>query len=537
MAKDFFDESYKGDLDQGAPYAPSLPPAMGQLSREQIIEANKRASGQGLPLTPEPVEYTPQKYPQLDVAEENKPGYQPPIEGMAPTAPLSAAEQAAAALAQPQARGPYTPGQITSPGGRQVLSGTDTHTGGIALPKEYFKNMSEAQKAGERGLELQNEAGLVEAHANLQKQRTNSVIAENDQLKQQSMERQKQADLTARVQDMERLSNDVMNTRIDPNHYWAEKGTGNQIASAIAIGLGAFGAGVTHGPNYALQIIDGAIQRDLHAQEANLQNKRGALATKQGFYNMALNTYKDADTARAAATAAAYTAAANKAGEMAAGVGDKRVQANTEFLRQQLMTQANKELHTVAAAKGHTVTNETWANAPPTVADQNGNAPGQQLTDKQIERYVNIGPGEGGLAGNAEQKKELDTKVRSAKSVLHIADQIEALRSDSKFGPLPLTEKKALLTSLIKQMGQKYTTAVGGGAAAEHEIEIVNAAAGDPNKFFTPNVMAAIQSMQDNVKDDIRLVHEGLEAIPHGYAHPAMATTPRDVLNPRTYAK
>jgi hypothetical protein len=65
---------------------------------------------------------------------------------------------------------------------------------------------------------------------------------------------------------------DMQAQGIDPNRYWQNQSTPAKIGAAIAIGLGEFGAALGHrGTNSALEIINGAVNRDLEAQKSNMQ--------------------------------------------------------------------------------------------------------------------------------------------------------------------------------------------------------------------------------------------------------------------------
>jgi hypothetical protein len=61
--------------------------------------------------------------------------------------------------------------------------------------------------------------------------------------------------------------------KIDPDQYLGSAGA--KITAALAMAMGAMGAAFTGGPNYAMQIIQGAIQDNIDAQKANFAKKRG----------------------------------------------------------------------------------------------------------------------------------------------------------------------------------------------------------------------------------------------------------------------
>lgn len=71
--------------------------------------------------------------------------------------------------------------------------------------------------------------------------------------------------------------------KIDPRHWFKERGTAGSILAAIAMGAGAFAAAMPHTnskENFALGIINDSISRDVDAQKSNLEQKWKALNFK-----------------------------------------------------------------------------------------------------------------------------------------------------------------------------------------------------------------------------------------------------------------
>jgi hypothetical protein len=64
---------------------------------------------------------------------------------------------------------------------------------------------------------------------------------------------------------------------IDANHYMGSMDTGQRISSAIGLILGGMGAGLTGGPNVALEMLNNNINRDIEAQKSNLGTKKSLL--------------------------------------------------------------------------------------------------------------------------------------------------------------------------------------------------------------------------------------------------------------------
>lgn len=76
----------------------------------------------------------------------------------------------------------------------------------------------------------------------------------------------------SRVQDQ--TYQEQRQKKVDPQHWFKERGTVGTILAAISVGAGAFAAGMPHNgskQNFALDIIDKAIGRDIDAQKDNIE--------------------------------------------------------------------------------------------------------------------------------------------------------------------------------------------------------------------------------------------------------------------------
>lgn len=89
-------------------------------------------------------------------------------------------------------------------------------------------------------------------------------------------------------QERQNFIKDINDSKIDPQHYWADKSTGSKVASAIGLILGGIGGGLDHtGGNVVMDYLNKQIDRDIEAQKANLGTKRSLLeANMQQFHNI-----------------------------------------------------------------------------------------------------------------------------------------------------------------------------------------------------------------------------------------------------------
>ncbi len=116
----------------------------------------------------------------------------------------------------------------------------------IAYTKE--KAASESKAKGE----IEAEFGTAEGRAKEQMLKTQQI---QDQMTKEM------ADVDAQI---ERLK------AVEFKNFWADKGTEQKIAAAIAVGLGAIGAGLSGtGQNVGLQMLNRAMDDDFKIQEAN----------------------------------------------------------------------------------------------------------------------------------------------------------------------------------------------------------------------------------------------------------------------------
>ena len=90
---------------------------------------------------------------------------------------------------------------------------------------------------------------------------------------------------------------------VDPSRRFSG---GSKVGAAIAMALGAMGAALSRGPNTAMQIIQSEIERDVAAQRANIDKKRGAVGMLGNELAMARDILGDEDAAIAAAKASLW---------------------------------------------------------------------------------------------------------------------------------------------------------------------------------------------------------------------------------------
>ena len=198
----------------------------------------------------------------MQPADPNAPPPQPDIQ----QAPVLSPEQqqqlkAKAALA-------YLSQSVAVPG-----SSTNATTQANVGSDWYNKLGAQAQQ------EKDSIAQQAEVKAGLAEQQARSMNEFNTQNRLNAVSFQKQKDaydaqIAAEMSNLAKDRADEASTRVDPNLYWKNQTTGQNILSAIALGLGGFGAGLKGGfENPVMNYIEKQIDRDIESQKIELAQK------------------------------------------------------------------------------------------------------------------------------------------------------------------------------------------------------------------------------------------------------------------------
>jgi hypothetical protein len=153
-------------------------------------------------------------------------------------------------------------------------------------------------------------------------------------------------------------------SEIDQDRIWRKKGTGASILAVIGSALGAFGSALTKTPNFALEIINGAIDRDIRAQEQEIAINREAagnaladLQRQTGSLDLAKSALGALQTQRVqlqiqAMANKAKTPAAIAAFQKANGMLMQSYADKLEEYRQKAMGEVTKNIVNVAGSAG-----------------------------------------------------------------------------------------------------------------------------------------------------------------------------------------
>ncbi len=151
--------------------------------------------------------------------------------------------------------------------------------------------------------------------------------------RQKRIENEKQAYIIREHEKLAELSQ-AAQQHVDPE---AAKGSsGAQLFAALGVALGEFGASLRGGTNTALQIVNANIDRNIRAQEANINNAHKALATEQSLYKDNLAAFGDKERASLATKMQMLDQAKTMLDEQYAGAKTNRNDAQYHAMAQGL---------------------------------------------------------------------------------------------------------------------------------------------------------------------------------------------------------
>jgi len=130
-------------------------------------------------------------------------------------------------------------------------------------------------------------------------------VAEEDAAIERETRRQAAADAARKL---EAAQNALDNTKIDVDKAYG--GAGGRIFAGLAVALGSFGASLTGGPNYAMQLVDSRINRELDAQRSELDKAKGKVTELGRLLQRNEDVLGDATKARTLARAQTFEALA-----------------------------------------------------------------------------------------------------------------------------------------------------------------------------------------------------------------------------------
>lgn len=229
---------------------------------------------------------------------------------------------------------------MTLPDALDVLAGTPQARGAfdqtIAGLADGHVGRRDPDLIDRQALVEMQRAGLAERAA-----RTQAQIEAQAEAERQQLERDRQQATAQARQRYQNAIDRVSQMHLDPQRWFRDQDAAGTVTSVIAVALGALGQALTgSSTNGALEQINQAIDRDMQAQQSEIDSAQAGADMQGNMINVMRQEFNDRDAAHSAARAAMLQQAALHVQEMEGSLAGQDAQNNADALRAQLEAQA-----------------------------------------------------------------------------------------------------------------------------------------------------------------------------------------------------
>lgn len=244
------------------------------------------------------------------------------------------------------------------------------------------------------------------------------------------------------------------NGKINPNRLWNQTSAGNKVVAGIGMILGGIGAGLTHGPNQALQVVDKMIDRDIDSQRADQDRNKT-------IFGMNLQRYGNEQAAALATKNQLLTAFQSKL--QVAQLGSNSAQAKQQYqLADATIKEQKLGLQLQLAKFGATRQLLTGTGPIGSQAQGQGGMPESQVpqalwTDPELSKTLVKVPSYGSQearvysAVNPEAGQQMRTLEPIAGSVVNLLHQLDKIGPAAALGHGPAAEEAESIRSQLQQ--------------------------------------------------------------------------------------
>jgi hypothetical protein len=279
-------------------------------------------------------------------------------------------------------QGGYTPGaglnelmgrQPAVPQGPVTLTNKQTSTT-VQSPDFNPKLLPEAQRQADA--RSQNSQEIFQAQESNIASRSDALYqyqqeAETYRDQKSAEAKQYGAKVDKTLQILEKTKEDIANTQIDPDRYLNRMSKTQSVLTNIGVAFSSFGATMAKSPNFVMQLIDKAIDRDIAVQEFEYRKKLQTSQLTKEQLDIYMSLHRNAEIA---ARDASLTAAKWRLSQL--DLNDMSTK-NKQTLYDTIAEIDSKQLalRNAARAKTSTTTTITQHDILPKQSDNAGKAP------------------------------------------------------------------------------------------------------------------------------------------------------------------
>lgn len=365
-----------------------------------------------------------------------------------------------------------------------------------ALREEMLKNYGEQATAMRASHDLEQQAlqAQVGANALAYKQADTKALELEKQQADRLAKDQLGAQEYTRISDhIARDRDAIANKEVDPGRIFRGKPLA-QVNAALAAALGAFGSAFTHGPNFALDIINKKIDDDIQAQREQIQRgvnaKDNDLARIRDKYNVSTQVAEKIY----ALQATQYTQALAR--KQAAQIGGQQAQMQLAGLDEAFAAKQGallKDLNSTVMGEVKSSQSARWNPGGTSVSldpvfkarGQAMEVAGKAAVDQYKAEHGGQAPPKAGAGSGGKESPRIATQEATSESAIQDIDNIRKELPTGFIAPdlpgLPRTEARIALDSKVNAVVGKLVAAMN-GTMNEHEMEMLRNEARSPRE-------------------------------------------------------
>lgn len=315
-------------------------------------------------------------------------------------APPQVSPQSSASVAEPAAAAApsaTTPAALTAaPLSLQSLAGAQlAPKATVAVPNFTVPKLKEGEVPADLDAALKAKVAAAEALGKVEaEQKAAEATVQNDYAqRRETLAQESETRLKDLQSKADTLRDQVLKSEIDPQRLMGSMQTGQKVSAVIGMLLGGIGAGLTRGPNYAVETLNKAIDQDIEAQRSK----------KQSLMAMYQQAGHDLDVARDLARADLKDVAAAQLARASAQYGSAKQVQQTASIVAGLQADASE-------ARRNAMTRDFEAKNRPLLAQQelerNAVAIAQGKQDMQLKAAAFNETTKGTMAAQAAKRVE-----------------------------------------------------------------------------------------------------------------------------------
>ncbi len=455
-----------------------------------------------------------EQVPQLPPPGQSPPGGAPAPWGPPPAEPPVDLGGAARGLLGRATRGVADAGRGLADVGQGVRRATYGTELGIRAESDYSDD--QAQQAIDASVAADRAEAAAEAEALTRKR----ARLEAHESRVQSLVNDRDKAVGDQLVKVQKLAEEARNTKINPQHLYQTADTGQKIAMYLAVAIGGFLAPKMGGKNPALDIINRAVENDIDAQKANLDNLREGVQAERTILGDLRQVYGDKAAAELALHGVTLDQIANDLDTKLAGVKDQRALARGLELSAKLHAEAaekqrqamereraeadrrwekgfksaqlgeqirsNKAGEYIAGRKLALDAEQAGLTASQAAAKAKAEADGETAWFRGVENGA--GPDSKGIhVANPTQREALRTAVNGAEAVIDSVATIKGVMAKEGAHTEIDDYEKQLVESAVAEIKLEAAARVKGNPSDKDMVDVLNAAGGssDPTAWFS----------------------------------------------------